>query len=188
MVYHRCDGRGRRPQRDLTRVPVYSVDKLITEARRIAAEYRRATGKTLGGISGEIAEQDAARLLDLELCTERPGGYDAIGRGSREGVRVQIKGRAIFDERKSGQRIGQLKLDQQWDSVVLVLMDENFEPTEIYEARREDVTAAMEEGGDSRRARRGAMSVARFKNIAQLVWTAQEGAIEDEVWDNRGSL
>ncbi len=166
---------------------LYSVDKLIAEARRIAADYRRATGKPLGGVSGEIAENDAARLLNLEVCQEKPGGYDAVGRGARDGKRVQIKGRAIFDDRKSGQRIGQLKIDQEWDSVVLVLMDEDYNPREIYEAERADVMAALEEGQNSKRNKRGAMSVGRFKNIARLVWLADEGLIEDEVWEHHGS-
>ncbi len=163
---------------------IYSVDKLISEARRLAVEYRRATGKPLPGISGEIAEHDAARLLNLEICENRPGGYDAVGRGRREGRRVQIKGRAIFDEGKTGQRVGQLKLDQDWDSVVLVLMDESYEPYEIYEADREDILDAID-GAGSRRKKRGAMSVARFKIISRLVWTREEGEIDDEIWDNQ---
>ncbi|VAW78144.1 hypothetical protein MNBD_GAMMA14-1741 [hydrothermal vent metagenome] len=164
---------------------VYSVDKLISEARRLAAEFRRTTGKPLPGVSGEIAEHDAARLLDLELCKERPGGYDAIGRGRREGDRVQIKGRVIFDEEKSGQRIGQLKLDKDWDSVVLVIMDENYEAVEIYEATREEVEDAMSESASSNRKKRGAMTVARFRIISRLVWARDEGVLDDEVRDNR---
>ncbi len=150
---------------------VYSVDKLISEARRIAAEYRRATGKSLGGISGEIAENDAARLLDLELCSERPGGYDAIGKGERAGRKIQIKGRVLVEGKKlSGQRIGQLKLDQEWDSVVLVLMNEDYEPVEIHEAERAAVMEAVATARDAKRSRRGAMSVARFKAISHQVW------------------
>jgi len=167
-------------------LPLYAVDKLIAEARRLAAEYRKATGKSLGGISSEIAEHDAARLLDLELCREKPGGYDAIGRGRRAGKRIQIKGRAIFDERKPGQRIGQLKAEQVWDSVMLVLMDEQFEPYEIYEAERADVLAALQEAEGSKRQKRGAMSVAKFKAIGRLVWTREEGVLEDEIWTNHG--
>lgn len=166
---------------------VYSTEKLISEARRLAAEYRRAMGKPLGGISGEIAEHDAATLLDLELCQERPGGYDAVGRGKRDGKRIQIKGRAIFDERKSGQRIGQLKMDQEWDSVVLVLMDEEYNPQAIYEAERADIMAALDDSQNSKRNRRGAMSVGRFKNIAKLVWQADDGLIEDEIWEHHGA-
>ena len=167
---------------------IYSVDKLISEARRLAAEFRRTTGKPLPGVSGEIAEHDVARLLNLELCEDRSAGYDAVGLGRREGRRVQIKGRVIFDEEKSGQRVGQLKLEQQWDSVVLVIMDENYEPYEIYEAEREDILDVMGEAGKSTRKKRGAMTVARFKIISRLVWTREEGEIEDEIWDNRSGL
>lgn len=167
---------------------IYSVDKLIGEARRLAAEFRRTTGKALPGVSGEIAEHDAARLLDLQLCEDRSAGYDAVGRGSREGKRVQIKARVIFEEEKSGQRVGQMRLDQDWDSVLLVVMDENYEPFEIFEAGRDDIMDAMDETSDSNRRKRGAMTVARFKIISRLVWTREEGVIEDEIWDNRSGL
>jgi len=145
-------------------VGIYAVDKLISEARRLAAEFRRTTGKPLPGVSGEIAEHDAARLLELQLCDDRSHGYDALGTGSRDGKRIQIKARVIFDEEKSGQRLGQLKLEQDWDSVLLVIMNE---------------------AGNSNRKKRGAMSVARFKIISRLVWTREEGVIDDEIWDNR---
>jgi hypothetical protein len=155
----------------------------MSEARRIAAEYRKATGKVLG-ISSEIARHDAARLMDLELVDNVQGGWDALGRGKRAGKRVQIKGRAVFDEQKGGQRIGQLKAEQEWDSVMVVMMDEDYEPTEIYEAERQDVMDAMNES-DSKRSKRGAMSVAKFKIISHLVWTREDGVIEAEVWDNQ---
>lgn len=162
---------------------VYSLDKLIGEARRLAADYRRATGKPLPGVSIEIAVHDAARLLDLEL-TPGVSGYDAIGRGEREGLRIQIKGRAIFDEAKGGQRIGQLNTGETWDSVVLVLMDEDYEPYEIYEAAREEIMEALAQQSSSSRAKRGALSVAKFKMISQLVWD-RTGGLEPDHWDNR---
>jgi len=155
---------------------VYSTEKLISEARRLAAEYRKTTGKPLG-ISSEIAEFDAANKLGLELCQERSNGFDAIGKGEREGKRVQIKGRAVFDEKKSGQRIGQLKVDQDWDSVVLVIMDENYDAVEIFEAEREVILEALNESKSSNRNKRGAMSLAKFKKIADLVWVNEENEI-----------
>jgi len=168
-----------------TGMGVYSVDKLITEARRIAAEYRRATGKPLAGVTSEVCQYDAARLLDLDLSQSGVnGGYDATGRGSREGQKFQIKGRAIFDESKSGQRIGQLKLEQEWDAVVLVLMDENLEPYEIYEAARDEIIAAIGDGTNSKRSKRGIMSVAKFKAIGHLAWCRENGTEDDELWEN----
>lgn len=164
-------------------VSLYSVDKLMTQTRKLAADYRRATGQPLP-LTGEIANFDAANLLDLELLQPSPGGYDAVGRsGEREGKHFQIKGRAIFDDSKGGHRLGQLKLEQEWDAVLLVLLDEEYEATEIYEADRAVILEAMDESSTSR-GKRGAMSVARFRNIAQLVWQRGEGEIRDEVWDN----
>jgi len=157
---------------------VFKVDKLMSEARRLAAEYRRATGKPLVN-SSELAEFDACRLLNLDLCEQKQAGFDAIGTGQREGKRIQIKGRAIFDDSKGGHRIGQLKIDQSWDSVMLVIMDDNLEPMEIFETERADILQAMDEQ-NSKRAKRGAMSVAKFKNIGQLVWAREDGEISNE--------
>ncbi len=161
----------------------YAADKLISQARRLAAEYRKTMGKPLPGISAEIAGHDAMRLLNLEPCKEQSSGCDAID-PARGNKRVQIKSRTIFDESKTGQRIGQLNIDQSWDSVVLVLMDEEYEPYEIYEVEREDILDYID-SSSSGRAKRGAMSVARFKIIGRLAWTREDG-IESEVWDNQG--
>ena len=164
---------------------IYSVDKLIAEARKLAIEFRRTTGKPLPGISSEIADYDAARYLDLEICKDKSSNYDAIGKGARDGLRIQIKGRTIFDEGKSGQRVGQLQLEQEWDRVVLVLMDDSYEAFEIYEAQRQEILDAMENNDSSSRKKRGAMSVARFKIISELVWTREDGELSDELWDNQ---
>lgn len=163
---------------------LYQVDKLMSEARRLAREYRAAMGKPLPGISAELAVHDCIRLLDLEPVPAGTGGYDAVGRGGRAGRRIQIKGRAIFDEAKGGQRIGQLKTEQEWDSVMLVLMDQDYEPVEIYEAERAEVLEAIDTTSRNR-SKRGAVSVARFKIIGNLAWTRQEGSMADELWDNR---
>ena len=163
---------------------VFAADKLIGQARQLAAEYRRTMGKPLPGISNEIALHDAIRILELEPVTGSIAGVDALdpGRGNKQ---IQIKSRTIFDESKTGQRIGQIKVDQQWDSVVLVLMDEDYEPYEIYEAGRDELLEFMEKSSSSR-ARRGALSVARFKVIGRLAWTREDG-LEPEIWDNQVS-
>ena len=162
---------------------VYAADKLIAQARLLAAEYRRTMGKPLPGISNEIATHDAVKLLGLEACSEgEEGGFDAID-PTRNHKRIQIKSRTIFDESKSGQRIGQMKLDRDWDSVVLVLMDEEYEPYEMYEAERDDILDCIGKSSSSR-TKRGAMSVARFKIIGRLAWSRENG-LEPELWDNR---
>jgi len=159
----------------------YAADKLISQARQLAAEYRRTMGKPLPGISNEIAEHDAMRLLDLEPKSAPELSWDATDRET--GRRIQIKSRTIFDESKSGQRIGQLKINQEWDAVVLVLMDDDYEPYEIYQALREDLAEHVD-ASSSNRAKRGAMSVARFKIVGELVWDRVSGR-QNGVWDNQ---
>ena len=50
---------------------------ILAEAKRLAQEYRVLTGKPLG-ITGEVAEYEAARILGVELTPARNEGYDAI--------------------------------------------------------------------------------------------------------------
>ncbi len=161
---------------------VYAADKLISQARQLATEYRRTMGKPLPGISTEIALHDAITLLSLEPAEEAGRGYDALD-PARDRMRIQIKSRAIFDESKSGQRVGQIKIDQPWDAVVLVLMDEAYEPYEIYEAERKALLGFMGKSSSSR-AKRGALSVARFKMIGRLAWAREDGQ-EQEARDNQ---
>jgi hypothetical protein len=52
----------------------------------------------------------------------------------------------------------------------LVLLDENFEAREIYEAERADVLKALAEPGSKARNERGALAVSKFKSIATLRW------------------
>lgn len=151
---------------------IYSIDKLMAETRRLAAEFRRSTGQALP-VSGEIARYDAARLLGLTLCDQRTGGVDAIGNNQREGQRIQIKSRVITSEKKSGARVGQLNPNGEWDAVVLVILDEDYEPCEIYEAERDEVLKELSD--QSSRSRRGALSVSKFKIISWLVWTRESG-------------
>jgi len=150
------------------------MDKLIAETRRLAAEYRRTTGQSLP-VSGEIARHDAARILDLTLCEPRSGGVDAIGTGKREGQRIQIKSRIMTHNSKPGTRIGQLNTAGDWNTLLLVIMDENYEPCEIYEASRDDIVDEIDEASGSKRARRGALSVAKLRNISWLIWTRETG-------------
>ena len=157
---------------------VYSVNKLITETRRIAKEYRLATGKTLP-VTPEIAINDAISILEMQPNETKNAGYDAIYDRDGEQLKVQIKGRAIFNDKKQGYRIGQLKLEQDWDAIILVIMNEDFFPEEIYMARRDTVLYELEE--KKKNTKKGAMTLAKFKLIAELLWTEQNGFEEDNI-------
>lgn len=165
---------------------IYSIEKLMHETRQLAAKYRQTTGNTLP-VTTEIARFDAARALDLSLIDDANSHIDAVGRsGERADKRFIIKGRAIFDTSRASPRIGQLNPQQDWDLVVLVLFDENYEVDEIFEASWEAIADALDTKRDSNRKKRGAMSIAQFKIIGQRVWSRENGP-EQDVWDNQES-
>lgn len=144
------------------------VSSIIRRAKVLARRYRNATGRPLG-ITGEVAEYEAARLLGLELAIVRQSGYDATRLSKGRVQYLQIKGRCVLSP-NPGQRIGKIDLRKKWDSVILVLLDANFEPVEIYEAKRNKVDEALTRPGSKARNERGALSVTQFKAIGKLVW------------------
>ena len=147
-----------------------TLDGTIEAAKAVARRYRELTGKPLG-ITGEIGEVLAARLLKLKLAEARQEGYDAV---APDGRRVQIKSRCILPNAKPGQRLGSIRLDHEWDTVVLVLMDQDFEPLEVWEAPRTVVKRELLRPGSKARNQRGALSVSKFKAIGKLRWSCDD--------------
>ena len=155
---------------------LYQLEKLMEETRRLAAEYRRTTGQTLP-VGPDLARYDAIRLLGLTEATEETKGIDAH---DADGNGVQIKSRVVFDSRKTGHRIGQLNTGADWQKLVLVIMDDNYQPDEIYQMDRGTALQALEQSENSSQKKRGAMSLARFRVMAELVWERQQGVLVDE--------
>ncbi len=145
------------------------IDELLKEAKTLGKKYRKLTGKPLG-ITGEVAEFYTAKILGLDLGCARQCGYDAVWKRNGEQVKVQIKGRCILSTSKPGQRVGTIKLTNEWDITLLVLMDEDFEILSIYEAQRPDIEKALLAPGSRARNERGALGVSKFKSIGKLIW------------------
>jgi len=142
------------------------IEEILVSAKELASKYKKLTGKPLG-ITGEIAEFNAAKLLNLKLAEARQAGYDAIGNNNQK---IQIKGRCIPENPKPGQRLGAIRLEHEWDSVLLVLMNETFDVIEMWEANRPEIKEALLAPGSKARNERGALSVSKFKQIGKLVW------------------
>lgn len=140
------------------------VGVVISNAKQQAILYRQLTGKPLG-ITGEVAEYEAARLLGLNLMPARFPGYDAIGPDNK---RYQVKGRIAA--KGANARVGSIKLTHKWDVVLLVLLDESFEPTIIYEAERDRIEEVLSAPGSKARQERGQLGVSKFKSIGHVVW------------------
>ena len=143
--------------------------ELLAEVKKLAREYRDLTGRPLG-VTGEVAEYEAARILGLDLSDVRQPGYDAVRRRGGQVERLQIKGRCLFDDSKPGQRLGGIRLDREWDAVLAVIMDADLDALEIYEATREAVTRALLEPGSRARNERGALGLNKFKAIGKKIW------------------
>jgi hypothetical protein len=149
------------------------VMKILRDAKILAQEYRALTGKPLG-ITGEVAKYEAARILGVKLTAARQAGYNATERSGGRIHRLQIKGRCLLPNCKPGQRLGSIDITKDWDGVLMVLLDENFDATEIHEAKRKAVLAALAAPGSKARNERGALGVAKFKAIGKLRWRRQD--------------
>lgn len=152
-------------------VDTEALRSIIAEAAKLAKQYRELTGKPLG-ITGEVGEYLAAELLGLKLTDARCPGFDVI---APDGRRIQVKTRCLPAEAKLSQRLGRIKLDCEWDSVMLVLINDDFEPTAIYEALRSEVERELKKPGSKARVR-GALGVAKFISIAQPAWKREDVA------------
>ncbi|MHB1084658.1 MAG: DUF6998 domain-containing protein [Thiobacillus sp.] len=143
--------------------------ELLADAKKLAQRYRTLTSKPLG-ITGEIAEYEAARILGITLSPARQVGYDATEIRNGKDFRLQIKGRCLLENSKPGQRMGAIDINKEFDAVLLVLLDNNFEATAIYEAPRDAVIAALIKPGSKSRNERGALGISKFKSIGHVRW------------------
>ncbi len=143
--------------------------ELLSEVKRLAKEYYRLTGRPLG-VTGEIGEYEAARLLGLQLAEVRQEGYDAIGDVGMGKEFLQIKARVAHRGTKGSQRLGRIALDKPWDAVLLVVLNESFETTEIYRADRAAVEKALSAPGSRSRNERGRLSTSKLRQTGTRVW------------------
>lgn len=151
------------------------IMELLGKAKKLAREYRDLTGKPLG-ITGEVAEYEAARILRLKLTPARHAGHDAVRK--RDGRKFQIKGRCILDGASKSQRMGKIKKTGEFDAVLLVMLDADLNAVEIHEADRDPVIAALEKPGSISRNERGQLDVGKFKKIGRCIWKRKVAAKE----------
>ncbi|MDD9823560.1 MAG: hypothetical protein OXU98_11905 [Gammaproteobacteria bacterium] len=144
-----------------------NLGQIIAKAKQVAVAYYQATGKPLG-ITGEVGEYEAARILGLDLVEARTRGYDAI---DKNGKRYQIKARSYSMDKPVKGRMGSLKFEHEWDFVILILMDECFVPQEIWKTNRETIKCALDKPGSRSRNEKRMLAVSKFKSIGERVWS-----------------
>jgi hypothetical protein len=160
---------------------------LLAEVKALAVKYSNLTGRPLG-ITGEVAEFEAARLLGVTLADARQAGYDATRERGGSVDKLQIKGRCFDVNGAAGQRMGSIKLDLPWDFVLLVLLDRSYEARAIYEAARIEIERALAVPGSKARNERGALSVSKFISIGKLIWSKNSPEAVERLVGTLGAL
>ena len=144
----------------------HALKALLREAKRVAVEYYRLTGKPLG-VTGEVAEYEAAEKLGLTLTSARTPAFDAFREIHGRKEFLQIKGRAVSPTDRYRGRVPKIKTDGEFDAVLLVLLDKStFEAIEIWRADRASVRERLSAPGSRARNERGSMGIRQFKSIA----------------------
>ena len=77
---------------------------LLKQAKELAVSYYQLTGKPLG-VTGEVAEYEAAQKLGLMLAPARTAFYDAYREDGILRETFQIKGRAVSRDDKYRGRV-----------------------------------------------------------------------------------
>ncbi|WP_207494896.1 DUF6998 domain-containing protein [Aridibaculum aurantiacum] len=136
--------------------------EILGAAKKAAIEYKKLTGKPLG-ITGEIAEVEVARIFKCQLCIARQEGYDLIG---EKGEKIQVKGRVY----NHNHRVPSININKVWDTVTLVLLNQNYIPFLIFKAKRKVIVDTLLVPGSKARNERFSMSVSKFVSISELIY------------------
>lgn len=154
-----------------------AVKDLLRQAKKLAVRYYELTNKPLG-VTGEIAEYEAARHLGLGLAPARTALYDAYRNGAGRVETFQVKGRAVSLEDRYRGRVPKINCLGEFDAVLLVLLDrKSFDAVEIWQAGRADVIARLTIPGSKARNERSSMGISQFKSIAKCVWRTSNGSL-----------
>jgi hypothetical protein len=140
--------------------------RILKQVKMLAKEYRDVFGRPLG-VTGEVAEYEACRHMNLRSMPPRHAGYDAE---TREGRKIQIKGRVRLPDTSPSQRVGSIRFNHEWDEVWLVILDEDFDAIGIYRATRAALARAVNKPGSKARTDRGQLNVTTFKSIGEKIW------------------
>jgi hypothetical protein len=147
-----------------------ALKTLLHEVKDLAVRYYAFTRKPLG-VTGEVAELEAAEKLGLTLAEVRTAHYDAILVTGDQTERYQVKGRAVNARDRYRGRMSSIKCDGSFDWVLLVLLDiSTFDALEIWQASREDVSARLRAPCSKARNERNSLGISQFKSVARKVW------------------
>lgn len=148
------------------------VRNILRQVKPLACEYYKATKKPLG-ITGEVAEFEAAEKLGVKLTPPRAEGLDGVWRRGGRLEKVQIKGRAVLRDDPHKGRVGSIRHPDKCDIVLLVLLNkEDLDVLEIWYAPIGAVERRLNTGDSKARNQRRSLQISQFTSIeeAKQVW------------------
>lgn len=152
------------------------ITEILDEVKRLAKEYKQITGRIMG-VTGEIAENETSKLLNLELMQVRNPGYDSIKKVNDKIIRYEIKGR-IKSSKYRSQRTSKININKDWDKLLLTIMNDDYEVLDIYEADKKDIVKALKKPGSKARSEKFTLSIGEVIKTSQKVWNNIEDKIE----------
>jgi hypothetical protein len=148
----------------------HRIKAVLLQAKQLAVEYYKLTRMPLG-ITGEVAEFEAAEKLGLSLADARTPLVDAFGEVNGKKELFQIKGRAVLPGDRYRGRVPKINCDGQFDAVLLVLLDKSsLDVIEIRRAERRDVADKLAIPGSKARNERRSLGLSQFKSISKKIW------------------
>ena len=114
----------------------YNIGLLMEQTRLVAADFHKSTGQALP-VTAELARFDAIDKLCLQKL-DGELGVDAIDASDSQ-EKYLIKGRVIFKGGKARQKLGQLSLEGDWEFLLMVLYDADYQLTQIFKIDRKTI-------------------------------------------------
>ena len=119
-------------------VDTESLDALVDSLVSASEEYNSAIGRSLP-ISTQLGQLFAAKIMGYDIVTGPGIGYQGIKRDDNgKDIRLNFMVKLTSSKRKSGPLNG-LRLDREWDSVVIVMLSGDREVQSIYELSRSTI-------------------------------------------------
>ncbi|NCS87600.1 MAG: hypothetical protein AUK34_04915 [Ignavibacteria bacterium CG2_30_36_16] len=149
------------------------INEILNEVKRLAKEYKLITGRVMG-VTGEIAENETSKILGLELVQVRNPGYDSIKKDNEKIIKYEIKGRIKSNKYRS-QRTSKININEEWDKLLLTIMNDDYEVLDIYEADKKEIVKALQKTGSKARSEKFTLSLGEVIRVSQKVWSNNKG-------------
>ncbi len=164
-------GTGKNKMSELkTKIIDKKVIAVLNKTIKSSLQFEKLTGKQLN-ITGIVGEVLVAEKYNLELVVnDINSGFDAIDKNDGNKKRVQIKTRRMNSKKSKLLSKMSTSNEAKYDYTLLILLDKDYKPTEIYRAEKEQISSHFDRINAKRKVKRNTMSISQFKNFGKLIF------------------